>query len=394
MPVIGDKLRVNRKVSRVNDMPNDLHRELRLKDDSRALVRCERAAAELRYGRPVRILDKRNGGCLVALAFDATSPAQYEAFRLAVDDRHSLFLTAQRADVMGLAAPNGALVPLAGLDFADASHLGYLRGAEAPTVFEAGYPLAAEAAQLARLALLLPVAVVAEIDPDDKSFNDALSIELGDVATANRFGLGHFEIIADTKVPLAGIEASRFVVFRGGLNQRDQLAIVVGELDMSRPVPIRVHSSCITGDLFGSLKCDCGDQLRNGLKTLEKRGGGVMIYLDQEGRGTGIGAKMRAYHMQADGFDTVDADAVLGFGADERRYETAAAMLSKLGIRRVELLTNNPLKIAYLRACGVEVAGRSPVLGTVTPQNEGYLRTKAKRAGHMMDVDRLMAGMK
>ena len=145
---------------------------------------------------------------------------------------------------------------------------------------------------------------------------------------------------------------------------------------------------------MGSKKCDCGDQLRNGLKALEKRGGGVMIYLDQEGRGTGIGAKMRAYHMQADGFDTVDADAVLGFGADERRYETAAAMLSKLGIRRVELLTNNPLKIAYLRACGVEVAGRSPVLGTVTPENEGYLRTKAKRAGHMMDVDRLMAGVK
>jgi GTP cyclohydrolase II len=195
--------------------------------------------------------------------------------------------------------------------------------------------------------------------------------------------------VARTPVPLADVGTCDFVVFRGGLAQRDQIAIVVGEPDPTRPVPVRVHSSCITGDLFGSLKCDCGDQLRLGLRILKERGGGVLLYLDQEGRGTGIGAKMRAYAFQNHGLDTVDADAQLGFGADERRYEAAVAMLQGLGIRTIELLTNNPHKIALLAAGGIDVANRVPVMGTVTPENAGYLRTKADRAGHLMDLAEL-----
>ena len=227
--------------------------------------------------------------------------------------------------------------------------------------------LAAEAAGLTRLSLLLPALVCAPIAPEDPAFADCVRVELGDVAAAHDGVAGRFEIVAETDVPLKDVGEARFVVFRGGLAQRDQVAILVGEPDRERPVPVRVHSACITGDLFGSLKCDCGDQLRSGLKTLSEKGGGVLLYLDQEGRGTGIAAKMRAYGLQAQGLDTVEADAELGFGADERRYEAAAAMLAGLNIRRIDLLTNNPLKIAYLRACGIDVAERTPVVGAPTP---------------------------
>ncbi|MEE7547329.1 GTP cyclohydrolase II RibA, partial [Xanthomonas sp. Kuri4-1] len=199
-----------------------------------------------------------------------------------------------------------------------------------------------------------------------------------------------YELVTRTQVPLRGLGMSEFVVFRGGVAQRDQVAIVVGQPDFAQAVPVRVHSSCLTGDLFGSLKCDCGDQLRHGLAKLKELGGGVLLYLDQEGRGTGIAAKMRAYGYQHAGLDTIDADAQLGFGPDERRYGSAVAMLRGLGIARIQLLTNNPSKVERLRAAGIEVQGRIPVTGEITLENEQYLRTKAARAGHALDVDALI----
>ncbi|RBC86479.1 GTP cyclohydrolase, partial [Xanthomonas oryzae pv. oryzae] len=163
-----------------------------------------------------------------------------------------------------------------------------------------------------------------------------------------------------------------------------------GQPDLMSAVPVRVHSSCLTGDLFGSLKCDCGDQLRHGLAKLKELGGGVLLYLDQEGRGTGIAAKMRAYGYQHAGLDTIDADAQLGFGPDERRYGSAVAMLQGLGIGRIRLLTNNPAKAERLRAAGIAVEDRIAITGDITAENEQYLRTKAARAGHALDVDALI----
>jgi GTP cyclohydrolase II len=165
----------------------------------------------------------------------------------------------------------------------------------------------------------------------------------------------------------------------------------VGKPDFSAPVPIRIHSSCITGDLCSSLKCDCGDHLRNGLSAMKEAGGGVLLYLDQEGRGTGIGAKMRAYGYQHLGLDTIDADAELGYDSDHRRYEAAIAMLELLGIRKVILFTNNPTKIAALSAGSVEVHSRVPVRGEVNPANAGYLKTKKTRAGHMLEEHGFLA---
>lgn len=351
---------------------------------SQPSIRCERAAAELRYGRPVRI--DENGHSLVAFALDTATSQDYDRFARDVADTHELYLTPQRAAVLGMDAPQGALVPLAGISFDEACELGYMEKSAAPEDWRPGGELVAEAAALARLALLLPAIVCARIEARNPAFEDCVRVRMGDIAGAWQNSAQKFEIVARTPVPLGEVGTCQFVVFRGGLAQRDQIAIVVGEPDASRPVPVRVHSSCITGDLFGSLKCDCGDQLKLGLRILKERGGGVLLYLDQEGRGTGIGAKMRAYGLQNHGFDTVDADAQLGFGADERRYEAAVAMLKGLGYTRIDLVTNNPAKIAYLTVGGIEVVNRIPVMGNVTPENANYLRTKADRAGHLMDL--------
>lgn len=350
-------------------------------------VRCERASAELRAGRPVIV--EGEGERIAVLALDAASPDVYRVFAAIAGNDQALFLTAPRAMALGIETDEGLLVPLAELNYDDACRLAYTRGAEAPAAFATASWLEREAAALTRLALLLPAMIVSRQAANAHELQGALRVRTGDIVEAYGTKAQEFEIVARTVVPLRGIEAAEFVVFRGGFAQRDQIAIVVGDPDPHQPVPVRVHSSCLTGDLFGSLKCDCGDQLRRGLAAMEAAGGGVLIYLDQEGRGTGIAAKMRAYGFQCEGLDTVDADAELGFGTDERRYEAAVAMLLALGYTRIDLMTNNPTKIAHLRAGGIEVVGRTPAPGEVTEQNRNYLRTKAARAGHMIDVDAL-----
>ncbi len=192
-------------------------------------------------------------------------------------------------------------------------------------------------------------------------------------------------IAARTRVPLAEATDAEFVIFRGGDGLHDQVAIVIGEPNPHQPVLTRLHSACLTGDLFASLKCDCGDQLRMAVGEIAAAGSGVLLYLDQEGRGIGLLNKMRAYGLQELGHDTMDADAVLGYGPDERRYSVAGAMLALLGFRRITLMTNNPGKITALEDFGVDVVGHQRILGAVNPHNHNYLKTKARRAGHMLD---------
>ncbi len=186
------------------------------------------------------------------------------------------------------------------------------------------------------------------------------------------------------RVPMDAGPDTRLQVFRDALGGT-AVAVLVGRPDPARPLPIRIHSSCLTGDVFGSRRCDCGAQLALGLQRVRDLGGGAVLYLDQEGRGIGLAAKMRAYDLQDAGLDTVDANRMLGFHEDERDYTAAGVMLSALGWRRVTLLTNNPLKIAALEAEGIEVAGRLPVITRPTPENRSYLATKAARSGHWLE---------
>lgn len=170
-------------------------------------------------------------------------------------------------------------------------------------------------------------------------------------------------------------------------DDKEHLAISVGELDGAEALPVRVHSECLTSEVLGSLKCDCKPQLDRALELIQRQGRGVVLYMRQEGRGIGLGNKIRAYSLQEQGIDTVDANRLLGFGDDLRRYGAAAEMLAGLGVRSVALVTNNPLKVDGLRAAGVDVVDRIPLVTGVNPVNVHYLETKRVRMGHMYSAD-------
>lgn len=167
---------------------------------------------------------------------------------------------------------------------------------------------------------------------------------------------------------------------------KEHIALVMGDLSSDQPMLVRVHSECLTGETFGSLRCDCGEQLARSLKLIADEGRGVLLYMRQEGRGIGLADKLRAYNLQDEGMDTVDANLALGHQADARHYDSAALMLQQLGIRRVALLTNNPAKIEELQRLGIEVVERIPLVGEVTPENERYMLAKAERMKHLIDV--------
>jgi GTP cyclohydrolase II len=173
------------------------------------------------------------------------------------------------------------------------------------------------------------------------------------------------------------------VAFRPADGGAEHLALIIGKPDLSQPVLTRLHSACFTGDLLGSLRCDCGEQLQGAIARLAEAGGGVLLYLAQEGRGIGLVNKLRAYQLQDDGLDTLDANRRLGFEDDERLYLPAVQMLAELGISSVRLLTNNPTKVEALARHGVTVSERVPHVFPANPHNRRYLATKAKRSGHL-----------
>ena len=167
---------------------------------------------------------------------------------------------------------------------------------------------------------------------------------------------------------------------------KEHLALVHGDVTGAAALPVRVHSECFTGDVLGSRRCDCGDQLHRAMRMIAAEGRGVIVYLRQEGRGIGLSAKLRAYNLQDEGYDTVEANLLLGHGADERDYWAAAAILADLEVRSIQLLTNNPAKIEQLRALGVDVTGRVGVVPEVHDDNRDYLATKVQRMRHMLEL--------
>lgn len=189
--------------------------------------------------------------------------------------------------------------------------------------------------------------------------------------------------ISEARVPLAGHEDCRLVLFRDERDASEHVAVIIGS-PQPDGIAVRLHSACLTGDLLGSLRCDCGDQLRAAVEQLAGEGGGVLLYLAQEGRGIGLANKLRAYQLQDAGLDTLDADQHLGFTADERSYAAAASMLRQLGMMRIQLLTNNPEKIGALERAGIQVLGGHRLVGAVNRHNARYIRAKRERAGHLM----------
>jgi GTP cyclohydrolase II len=231
------------------------------------------------------------------------------------------------------------------------------------------------ALDLARSAGLLPALWL--LDPKAAE----LDVSVDDVARERQ--QPSVEIVARAKLPLEDMPSTQIVAFRASDDGQEHVALVVGAF-AGKPPLVRLHSECLTGDVFGSLKCDCGPQLKEALHIIGASGGGVLLYLRQEGRGIGLANKIRAYSLQDRGLDTVDANQRLGFADDERDYGHAAAMLRSLGIDEVRLLTNNPTKVAGLEAAGIKVAERVAHHMPANPHNADYLATKRKRSGHLL----------
>lgn len=193
--------------------------------------------------------------------------------------------------------------------------------------------------------------------------------------------------LSSANIPLATAKNVELTVFREQHGNAEHVAITVGEPDFTTTVTVRIHSSCFTGDVLGSMKCDCGEQLQRAIGTMAEGDGGVVLYVSQEGRGIGLASKLLAYQLQDQGLDTIEANEHLGFEADERQYQAAIFMLEQLGINTVRLMTNNPLKIEALRQHGVHVSSRVPSPATVNTHNARYLQTKLDRAGHLTSSD-------
>ena len=194
------------------------------------------------------------------------------------------------------------------------------------------------------------------------------------------------EVPSEAKLPTKHGEFN-IRVFHESETNLDHVALTMGEMTGPDPVLMRVHSECLTGDAFGSLRCDCGSQLDAALAAIAKKGWGVVVYLRQEGRGIGLHAKIQAYHLQDQGADTLDANLMLGLPADARNYRIASTMLEALGVGDVCLLSNNPDKAKQLEEYGINVVERMPLIVGVVNENRDYLETKAKRMGHEIDLD-------
>ena len=235
-------------------------------------------------------------------------------------------------------------------------------------------PAAKAAMELARLGAILPAFVIVDQPAED-------TISASDVSAYA--DSGSLTISTHARLPVAANAEAHIYGFRSDADATDHIALVVGKRNSSTPI-VRLHSECLTGDVLGSLKCDCGPQLHAALDQMSEAQWGVLLYLRQEGRGIGLINKLRAYALQDQGFDTVDANQRLGFAIDARDFSTAARMLDLLGISTVKLLTNNPEKVEGLEASGIGVEERLPVKIAANPHNEFYLDTKRDRTGHKL----------
>lgn len=281
--------------------------------------------------------------------------------------------------------------------FGRPGHINPLYAQEKGVLRRAGHTEAA--VDLARLAGLQPVGALMEIMNDNgtmarlpelRKMADEYQMKLISIRDLIAYRLEKESLVekgVEVEMPTAHGDF-RLVPFKQQQNGLEHIAIFKGSWNADEPVLVRVHSSCATGDIFGSKRCDCGEQLHKAMAMIESEGKGVIIYLNQEGRGIGLMDKIKAYKLQEEGMDTVDANLVVGHLADERDYGVGAQMLRALGVRKMRLLTNNPVKRVGLEAYGLEIVENVPVESTPNPHNEKYLRTKKERMGHTLHLSK------
>ncbi|MEZ5777456.1 MAG: GTP cyclohydrolase II [Paracoccaceae bacterium] len=353
--------------------------------------RLNRARADLRMGVPVVLTG--SGAAVLALAAEALDPARFAA--LSAMAPLTLAITRRRADTLKARAYDG---DIARLTLPRDVHPAWIEAVADPATDldrpmkgpftcqrDGDASLARAAIQLVKSARLLPAAVLAPLaDPTKISAAEGLTVIDWDRAGPALSRAAPLHPVVSARLPLEASEAGRLHVFRPADGGEEHYAIEIGHPPRDRPVLARLHSACFTGDILGSLKCDCGPQLHAALARMGDEGAGVLLYLNQEGRGIGLVNKMRAYSLQDQGFDTVEANHRLGFEDDERDFRLGAALLKKLGFSSVRLMTNNPAKIRMMEANGIAVAEHVPLKVGRTRHNADYLATKAAKSGHLL----------
>jgi len=359
------------------------------------LARVERAAYELRCGRPVFVLDSTDRAAVI-LATEMVTEAKIQALADLVDGQMPhVVLTHHRAETLKIRLYTPEVVRIPYPNWLSASQIRQLADPQFDLADPMRGPFVAEredveesvagGVKLAKIARILP-STMSSVVPAIKigTHPDIVAVNAADISNYDIRAASALKRVTAAKVPLEGAENARIVAFRPEDGGIEHLAIVIGDPDTWGPTLVRLHSECFTGDLIGSLKCDCGDQLRGAIAQIGKEGSGVLLYLAQEGRGIGLINKLRAYALQDQGFDTVEANQRLGFEDDERNFLAAAEMLRQLGFSKVRLLTNNPRKVAQLEEYGIEVVERVTHSFPTNEHNEHYLAIKAEKSGHIL----------
>ena len=367
---------------------------------NRTHLKTERSCQELRRGGVVLLRLANGAACFLRAAELMGNDCRSELQHLAGSGA-LLVLTSTRMESLGrtlsdtfcgasLSAHNLAEDRLAALAVGQPS--AELLDEQLTIVAERKGSLADYATRLLRIAKLVPAALMARLPTRDPAIHKKLCdehgimmIEVRDIDHYIAAAAQSLKITARANVPLRSAPDAEVVMFRAELGGDEHFAVIVGDPTAHDTPLVRLHSQCITGDILGSLKCDCGEQLEGALKLMTAEGGGILVYLAQEGRDIGLLNKMRAYALQDNGMDTVDANHALGFEDDERYFLPACKILRELEVEKLQLITNNPEKIVQLEENGFVVRNRVPMTPASNAHNERYLQTKQDRSGHLMD---------
>ena len=350
-----------------------------------------RARSDFRLALPIVIRNGDSG----ALAISAETVREDRlAALIKMDGPTVLALTERRSSTLKARAYDGDIARIAVPPDANANWVRAVADPASDLRMPLKGPFATErggdpslhraAVELARRARLLPAAVLNEI-PNPDGFGTRNNLTIVDLAAEGRNESKSSPImIASANLPIRVHSETRIFVFRFDSGSEEHCAIEIGKPDRKAPVLVRLHSACFTGDVLDSLKCDCGTQLALALNHMSDAGGGILLYLNQEGRGIGLGNKVRAYSLQDQGFDTLEANHRLGFEGDERDFGIAADILKHLGFASAQLMTNNPNKVCMMEAAGIEISERIPLKSKPTEFNEAYLAVKSEKLGHLL----------